>query len=81
MSEDASFRTGESNIKNPFNAIEFQGGYLKDLLSLTSHPPMNIDGINATFFEWVNHKVADVMTFRHQNHKSLVTGNAAPVSA
>ena len=74
LEEDAHWKSKELGIQNPFDAIEFQGNYLKDLLSYTNHPKVDIDGINSVFFEWVNNKIDNVMTFRDKPHRSLVTG-------
>jgi trimethylamine monooxygenase len=75
LEEDVHWKIKESNIQNPFNAIEFQGSYLKELLRYTDHPEIDINGINSVFFEWIHNKVDNVMTFRDKAHKSLVTGN------
>jgi trimethylamine monooxygenase len=79
LEEDNHWKIRESDIKSPFDAISFQGDYLKELLNYTDHPRINIDRINEIFFEWVNNKVEDVMTFRNKSHRSSVTGNQSAI--
>jgi len=54
--------------------INFQGDYFKDLISLTDHPSYDVDGAKTRFFEWEQDKQVDIMGFRDNSYKSIVTG-------
>ena len=58
--------------------IGFQGDYLAELVSLTDHPPLDVDGVKALFFAWEEHKALEgIMRFRNHPHTSVVTGTRA----
>jgi len=54
--------------------INFQGDYFKDLITLTDHPSYDVDGAKTRFFEWEQDKQVDIMGFRDNSYKSIVTG-------
>jgi trimethylamine monooxygenase len=64
LDADAPYRLAESRIQSKVDAFNFNGRYLKELMSLTDHPHMKFDEIIATFFSWMKDKKDDVMTFR-----------------
>ena len=48
--------------------IHFQGDYLADLVELTDHPPLDVEGVKRLFFKWEEHKAEGIMTFRNHAH-------------
>jgi trimethylamine monooxygenase len=60
-------------------AIKYQGDYVKELVAATDYPSFDVDGACEAFFEWKNHKVEDIMGFRNNCYKSLITGTMAPL--
>ncbi|MFG1403591.1 NAD(P)-binding domain-containing protein [Xanthobacter sediminis] len=60
-------------------AIKYQGDYVKELIADTDYPSFNVDGACEAFFEWKKHKVEDIMGFRNNSYRSLITGTMAPV--
>ena len=48
-----------------------------ELLTLTDHPPLDVEGVKALFVAWEEHKAEDIMSFRNHPHTSVVTGTRA----
>jgi len=46
---------------------------------LTDYPSFDVDGVNKTFVEWEHHKLDDIMGFRDNAYRSLMTGTMAPL--
>lgn len=60
-------------------AIKYQADYVKELVAETDYPSFDIDGACLAFFEWKQHKSEDIMGFRNNSYKSVITGTMAPV--
>ena len=60
-------------------AIKYQAEYVKELVAETDYPSFDIDGACEAFFEWKGHKAQDIMAFRNNSYKSVITGTMAPV--
>jgi len=60
-------------------AIQYQGDYIKELIDETDYPSFDVDGACAAFFEWKKHKAEDIMAFRNNSYRSVITGTMAPV--
>ena len=67
---------GEGDAKY---AIKYQGDYVKELIAETDYPSFDVDGACEAFFQWKKHKVKDIMAFRNNSYKSVITGTMAPV--
>jgi trimethylamine monooxygenase len=64
--------------QDDYDAIRYQGNYVKELIAETDYPSFDIDGANDAFFQWKKHKKADIMTFRNNSYRSVITGTMAP---
>ncbi len=73
------WRALEEALEDPFQAIDFQTEYTRDLLAATDYPTLDVDRIAELFKEWEHHKVEDIMGFRDRSYPSTLTGNMAPV--
>ncbi|SNT12978.1 NAD(P)-binding domain-containing protein [Tropicimonas sediminicola] len=60
-------------------AIKYQGAYVKELIAETDYPSFDVDGACEAFFEWKAHKAENIMGFRDNCYKSVITGTMAPV--
>jgi trimethylamine monooxygenase len=69
----------EETVSNPFEAIDFQTEFVRDLLALTDYPHLDIDKVAATFKEWEHHKVDNILTYRDRSYRSVLTGTQAPI--
>ena len=69
----------EKKLATPEDMIWFQGDYVKELIDATDYPNFDIEGVNKTFMEWEHHKMDDIMGFRNNAYRSLMTGTMSPV--
>ena len=64
--------------ENDYDAIWYQGDYVKELISETDYPDFDMEGACMAFKEWKGNKKKGIMTFRNEGHKSVLTGTMAP---
>jgi trimethylamine monooxygenase len=64
--------------EDDYDAIRYQGDYVKELTAGTDYPSFDVDGANEAFFQWKKHKKADIMTLRNNSYRSVMTGTMAP---
>ena len=69
----------EDAIEDDYGCIEYQGAYTGELIAETDYPSFDIAGANEAFFQWKKHKKKNIMTFRDNGYKSVMTGTMAPV--
>ncbi len=80
MQADIDARTaGEAALKDDYDCIWYQGDYTKELMELTDYPSFDVEGACQAFKEWKGHKKADIMTFRNNAYRSVITGTMAPM--
>ncbi|AZO11545.1 MULTISPECIES: NAD(P)/FAD-dependent oxidoreductase [unclassified Mesorhizobium] len=64
--------------KDSYDAIRYQGNYIKELIAETDYPSFDVDGADEAFFQWKKHKIKDIMAFRDNSYRSVMTGTMAP---
>ncbi len=69
----------EATLETDEDMIWYQGDNIQELVDMTDYPSFDIEGTNKTFMEWEHHKHDDIMTFRNNAYKSLMTGAQAPL--
>jgi trimethylamine monooxygenase len=69
----------EDKLADGYEAIAYQGAYVQELIDLTDYPSFDIPGSNEAFFAWKKHKIKNIMTFRDNAYKSVMTGTMAPL--
>ncbi len=69
----------EDSNEDDYACIRYQGDYVKELIAETDYPSFDVDGANEAFFQWKKHKKKNIMTFRDNCYKSVITGSMAPV--
>ena len=74
-----AWRTREETLENDEQMIWFQGDYVQELIDETDYPSFDVEGVNKTFMEWEHHKHENIMGFRDNAYRSLMTGNMQPV--
>jgi len=79
MAHSDKWEQREGTLETDEDMIWFQGDYTQGLIDQTDYPSFDIEGVNKTFMEWEHHKHDDIMGFRDNGYKSLMTGNKAPV--
>ena len=68
----------EDVIEDDYGAIRYQGDYVRELIAETDYPSFDVDGADDAFFQWKKHKKQNIMTFRDNRYKSVMTGTMAP---
>lgn len=68
----------EEKLANPFEAIDFQTDYMRDLLAATDYPRLDVDNVAKLFKEWEHHKGEDILTYRDKAFPSVITGTMSP---
>ncbi|SMX42506.1 NAD(P)-binding domain-containing protein [Octadecabacter ascidiaceicola] len=64
--------------EDDYDAIWYQGDYIKELIEETDYPTFDVEGACMAFKEWKANKKKGIMTFRNHGHKSVLTGTMAP---
>ncbi|MGY9050332.1 MAG: NAD(P)-binding domain-containing protein, partial [Rhodobacterales bacterium] len=79
MQADVTERVAREDAgQSDHDAICYQGDYIKELISETDYPSFDVDGASDAFFQWKKHKKADIMGFRDNSYRSVITGSMAP---
>ena len=68
----------QDTLTNPFEAIDFQTEYVRDLLTSTDYPHLDVDMVARLFKEWEHHKVEGILTYRDRSYPSTITGTVSP---
>jgi len=65
--------------EDDYDAIWYQGDYIKELIAETDYPSFDVEGACQAFKAWKGHKKQGIMTFRDNCYASVMTGTMAPV--
>jgi trimethylamine monooxygenase len=68
----------EDALEDDYGCIWYQGDYTLELIKETDYPTFDVEGACQAFKEWKGHKKKDIMTFRNNAYKSVITGTMAP---
>ncbi|MEB8387345.1 NAD(P)/FAD-dependent oxidoreductase [Rhodobacteraceae bacterium KMM 6894] len=80
MEADVADRVAREDAgQDDYDAIWYQGDYIKELINETDYPSFDVEGACQAFKEWKGHKKKDIMTFRNTCYKSVMTGTMAPL--
>lgn len=74
----ASWVAREEALEDPFQAIDFQTEYVRELVAATDYPKLDVDHIAVLFKEWEHHKMEGILTYRNRSYPSVLTGTMAP---
>lgn len=77
--EDLAWRQEEETLETAQQMFEFQGEYIRQLISATDYPDFDIAAVNQTFLQWKHDKYEDIMGYRNKCYRSLMTGTLARV--
>lgn len=69
----------EDACEDAHDAIKYQGDYVKELIAETDYPSFDVDGACEAFYQWKEHKKQDIMGFRNNAYRSVITGTMAPL--
>lgn len=76
LDADVVRRVAEEDASD--DPIGYQGDYVKELIAETDYPSFDVDGACAAFYEWKKHKKENIMGFRNNSYRSVMTGTMAP---
>ena len=80
MISDVNDRVAREDAgQDDYDAIWYQGDYVKELIDETDYPSFDVEGACKVFEEWKGHKKKNIMTFRDNSYKSVITGSMAPI--
>lgn len=80
LAADVAMRVaGEDAGTDDYDAIQYQGDYIKEMIDETDYPSFDVDAVCVIFREWKEHKKTDIMAFRDNSYKSVTTGTMAPL--
>ena len=74
----ARWLAAEALLETPFQAIDFQTDYMKELIPATDYPMFDLDSAAALFKVWEHDKEKNIMGYRDNSYVSIMTGNLAP---
>lgn len=57
--------------------ISFQADYIRDLINMTDYPMFDLDEVSEAFKHWTQAKQENILTYRDQVYRSVVTGTMA----
>ena len=77
--DSAAWLEREATLADYEQEIWFQGDYVQTLLDQSDYPKFDVQGINNTFMEWEHHKHENIITYRNNGYRSLMTNNQQPV--
>ena len=77
--DSAAWLEQEATLADYEQEIWFQGDYVQTLLDQSDYPKFDVQGINNTFMEWEHHKHENIITYRNNGYRSLMTNNQQPV--
>ena len=69
----------EEALADPFQEIDFQTDYTRDLVAATDYPDFDLDLVTKLFYEWEHDKEHSITGYRNKAFKSPCTGTMAPV--
>lgn len=75
----AEWTKREEALSNPFEDIDFQTDYTRDLCRMTDYPEIDLDMIADMFKKWEHDKEESILGYRNQSFQSPCTGTKAPV--
>ena len=78
QADSQAYREKEESTTSAAEDIDFQCGYIRDLLGHTDYPDFKPEIMAEQFKEWKHHKEEDVLTYRHHSFRSAITGTMAP---
>lgn len=66
-----------AQIETHDDDVDFQSAYVKELIAMTDYPPFDVDAVGKLFKAWLREKEEDILGYRDQLHRSVITGTMA----
>lgn len=68
----------EQACSNADREIDFQAAYVRDLVDASDYPDFPIEQVAEIFKQWKRDKKRDILGYRDQRYRSVLTGTLAP---
>ena len=68
----------EQACSNADQEIDFQAAYVRDLVDASDYPDFPIEQVAEIFKQWKRDKKRDILGYRDQRYRSVLTGTLAP---
>lgn len=78
QADSLQWRERELQLADAYEQIYFQGSYVRELIAATDYPRFDVNAVDETLIEWKHHKQEDIMGFRDNAYRSVLTGNMQP---
>lgn len=78
LADVAEREASEDRIEDDFQAIRYQGDYVRELIADTDYPNFDVDASDEAFYQWKKHKKQDIIAYRDNGYVSAITGTKAP---
>ena len=78
MTAHSAMARARGELEDAEQMIWFQGDYVRNCWRPTDYPEFDVEGTNQTFMEWEHHKAENIMGFRDNAYRSLMTGTMSP---
>lgn len=75
----ARWRDREQKLSTPFEDIDFQTDYTRDLLESTDYPEFDLEMAAQNFKEWEHHKEESILDYRNRSFRSPCSNTQAPL--
>ena len=76
--EFTDWQAREEAAGTPEQQIDFQAAYVAQLIAATDYPFLDTDAVAALFKRWEHDKQDDIMGYRNQSYRSILTGTLSP---
>ena len=73
-----AWHTREQGLEDPYQEIDFQADYCRDLAALVDYPEFDIDLTVKLFVDWEHDKEHNILTYRDSSFASAVDGTISP---
>lgn len=74
-----SWMDREAASTGPAYDIDFQADYVRELIAATDYPFLDVDAVAALFKQWKHDKHDDIMGYRDNAYRSVLTGTMSPL--
>lgn len=68
-----------NSLQTAADEVQFQAGYIRDLIEQTDYPMFDLDEVCRIFLSWKEDKHRNILNYRDQVYPSVMTGTLAAV--
>lgn len=76
--DSAAWVAREEALADPYQAIDFQTDYTRELCALSDYPKFDLELARKNFYDWEHDKEASILGYRDKSFASPCTGTVGP---